>query len=1058
MSALVYKNVSKKRIAKGILAVLAVAAFGMAGSQANAATEKGTGSSEATTSADAGFFGDSAGGCEGILYSGNGSEAAENDHLLSNILGDARYYGIVAHSWDMQEAETNAAVETITANFQSGNDMTNTNSVQPWVVGSIESEKLRIKGSSAAEVWAPASEESKISNETGSDLTFHPTSSSVISDYVDGLISQAQKVSDQYGQKSSVIDLSGYKLNGGTTIPLDLTSMGAGAFTITIDDVNQALINAGGDGLQIEKNENQTVVLNVTGSGSVNLGRFSVTQHNDDGSTTTLKSGNTSNADPADLDKVASTIVWNIPNAQSVTIVGSTFGIVLAPRAAVSVRSTSSGWLVASSVANISAEWHNIWQDLVKPVCSSFTARKTLTGGTLKAGQFSFDLKDAAGDVIDTATNDAQGNISFDAVKFVSAGTYTFTMSEEVPSGAVTKSGKTVDAEGIVYDTQTHTVTVTVSNATDDGDLGVASVVYDGKTKETIPTFANKEETVSPTEWTPTVSKTLTGRDLSAGEFSFVVTDANGKKVSTGTNAANGTISFDPIAENSAGTYTYTISEAAGSEGGVTYDSTVITSKVQIEETDGKLSVAKVTYTENGKELAAGETPTFNNTYTSTGTVTLKGDKKMTGRALRTGDDFRFQLTGTGIDAAKTVTMNDDGTFSFDDIALNKGAGTYTYEIREVGAGTTKDGVAYDSVPVKATVKVTDNGKGRLVASSPVYTKDGKTVDVAEFTNTYSPEPANASFSATKELNGKALKEGEFTFTLTGANERSSAVLESAANQKNANLRTTATNAADGSIDFGSVQFTTPGVYEFLVAEKNTGETGVEYDTATYTASVNVSDAGKGQLVASAVRYSTADGDAPTFTNTYSATPVSAQLGAHKTLDGAAPRDRLFSFELVDEAGNVVQTVKNNEEGAVTFDEITYAKAGTHTYTLREVDDGQDAITYDDSSYKATVTVTSDGQGNLKAAVDYDTDDAAIPTFENTTVPPSENVTIPPSELAVTGSAPQIVAAVTAVFLFLGAAFALARKHDGTSAGTAFGDGASSTEKRQMKGQHISRF
>jgi pilin isopeptide linkage protein len=1047
----VYKSVSKKRIVKGILAVLAIAAFGVAGNQANAATEEETGSSEASTTAAAGFYDDAASTCEGTVYTGSGSESSENDHLLSDILGDARYYGIVAHSWNMQEAETNAAVETITANFQSGNDLTNTNSVQPWVVGRIDGEKLRIKGT-AAEVWAPASEESKISNETGSDLTFHPTSSSVISDYVDGLISQAQKVSDQYGQKSSVIDLSGYKLNGSTTVPLDLTSLGAGAFTINIDDVNQALINAGGDGLQIEKNEDQTVVLNVTGSGSVSLGRFAVTQHNDDGSTTTLRSGNTSTASAADLDKVASTIVWNIPNAQSVTIVGSTFGIVLAPRAAVAVRSTSSGWLVADSVANVSAEWHNIWQDLVKPVCSSFTARKTLTGGTLKAGQFSFDLKDAAGDVIDTATNDAQGNIAFDAVKFVSAGTYTFTMSEKVPADATTKNGRTVDADGIIYDTQPHTVTVTVNNDTDDGDLGVTSVIYDGKTKETVPTFANKEETLTPTEWTPTVSKALTGRDLSAGEFSFVVTDVNGKKVSTGTNTVNGTISFEPITENSAGTYTYAISEAAGSEGGVTYDSTVITANVKIEETDGKLAVAKVTYTENGKKLTSGETPTFNNTYTSTGTVSLKGDKKLTGRALRAGDDFRFQLTGTGIDTAKTVDMNDDGTFSFDDISLNKGAGTYTYEIREVGAGTTKDGVTYDSTPVEATVKVTDDAKGKLVASSPVYTKGGKTVDLAEFTNTYSPTPASASFNATKELNGKALKEDEFTFTLTGANERSAAVLASAANQKNADLHMSATNAADGSVDFGSVQFATPGVYEFRIAEKNTGETGVEYDTATYTASVNVSDAGNGRLVTSKVRYSTENGSAPEFVNTYSPAAVSVQLGARKTLDGAAPQDRRFSFELVDEAGNVVQTAENGEEGAVAFDKITYAKAGTHVYTMREVNDGQDAITYDDSSYKATVTVTSDGQGHLKTAVDYSTDDAAIPTFENTT--------IPPSELAVTGSAPQIVAAVTAVFLFLGTAFALARRHGGAVAALASGagTGAGSAGKRQVRGRHIGRF
>ena len=218
-------------------------------------------------------------------------------------------------------------------------------------------------------------------------------------------------------------------------------------------------------------------------------------------------------------------------------------------------------------------------------------AAKTVQGADLAEGQFSFKL---TGNGIDqTKTNDAEGSVLFDAIAYTQADagkTFTYEITE-VNDGQ----------EGIVYDDHTCTVTVTVAD-NGDGTLKVTAEYTDGQ----VASFLNKFTNAAVANFA--AKKTLEGRDLVAGEFSFELADADGKVVATATNAADGTIDFGSIEIEEAGTYTYTATEVAGSDETITYDSSKKTYTVEVTEQDGKLT-AKVTCDE-------GDVPTFTNKYT----------------------------------------------------------------------------------------------------------------------------------------------------------------------------------------------------------------------------------------------------------------------------------------------------------------------------------------------------------------------------------------------------------------------------------------------------------
>lgn len=566
------------------------------------------------------------------------------------------------------------------------------------------------------------------------------------------------------------------------------------------------------------------------------------------------------------------------------------------------------------------------------------SVKKALTGRKLKAQEFEFELKeDGKPDVLQTAKNDAQGKVQFQAINYDKAGNYHYTITEK-------NNGLT----GVTYDSSKVKVTVKV---TDDGKGKLsASVTYDGGKTTFKNTFTPKEITV-PLQ----VTKALTGRNLQDDEFEFELYDGQNKLLQTVKNKADGTIPFTALKFTKAGLYNYLIKEKDGKIPGVDYDKQPIkvTIRVQQEE-DGQLiyNIVYLGLDESGKNKISKQS--FTNKYTAKGTdATFSVTKKLTGRALKDGE-FSFDLKEDGkADVLQTKKNDKDGKVQFDAIKYQT-VGTHKYTITEKNTGL--GGVTYDTKTIKVTVEVTDNGKGQLV-SKVTYENNDQT-----FTNTYSSQKVSAQLGVTKELTGRALNDQEFEFELVGSDD---------------NVRQTKKNVADGRVTFDAIDYTKVGTYHYTIKEKDNGLGDVTYDKKEIKATVKVTDDGKGQLVAQ-VSYDTAN---PTFHNTYLAKETTAALEANKVLTGRELKENEFAFDLIGPDGKVVETVKNAKDGKISFKELTFKTAGTYTYSIKEQAGALGGVKYDTKVVKATVTVTDDGQGQLHATVAYENNQN---TFTNT--------------------------------------------------------------------------
>ena len=547
-------------------------------------------------------------------------------------------------------------------------------------------------------------------------------------------------------------------------------------------------------------------------------------------------------------------------------------------------------------------------------------AKKVLNGKALEAGQFEFELKED-GKVLHTVSNDANGKIQFPELTLTEEKTYTYTISEKAGS-----------EKGVTYDTATHKVTVAV---VDNGAGELVATVTDNN-----PTFTNTYK-AAETKATITAKKVLNGKELEAGKYEFELKKGE-EVVDTATNAADGTVTFKEIEFKTAGDYTYTISEKAGSEKGVTYDES--THKVTVKVTDNGAGQLVATATNNN--------PTFTNTYkAATTSATITATKVLNGKALEAGK-YEFELK-EGDKVIGTATNAADGTVTFEDITY-AAAGNHTYTISEK-AGSEK-GVTYDTAKHEVKVAVTDNGQGQLVAT---VTDNNPT-----FTNTYKAASTTVNITAKKVLEGKALEAGKYEFELKEGNK----------------VIGTATNAADGTVAFEAIKYAAAGEHTYTISEKAGSEAGVTYDKSTHNVTVNVTDNGAGQLVA------TVTDNNPTFTNTYVASSTQVTFTAKKVLNGKGKELAAgqFKFELK-EGDNVIETVTNAADGTVTFKAIDFAKAGVYTYTITEVKGDDENIKYDENSYKVTVTVTDNGAGQLVTTVEGNN-----PTITNTYTEPKK--------------------------------------------------------------------
>lgn len=466
--------------------------------------------------------------------------------------------------------------------------------------------------------------------------------------------------------------------------------------------------------------------------------------------------------------------------------------------------------------------------------------------------------------------------------------------------------------------------------------------------------------------------KTLNGRALAAGEFSFTISTADGSAADTPlpaettvSNDADGSFHFGDIAFAKTGTYLYDVAE----------DTSALPAGVKAVTQGAERIEVDVTVNEAGELVASVKAPegglSFVNEYgTNDAVVSVNATKAIVANGLEApalnDGDFSFTISadteGAPLPDETTVT-NRGGNVSFGPMTFAKAmlgdemSKTFDYTISESGS---KPGVTNDSAK-SFSVTVTDDGKGNLTAemSGPV-----------SFANTYAVAPLSYSVSrdvsVKKELAGRDLREGEFSFELLEGDD----------------VVATATNAADGTVTFPELTYDAPGEHSYTVREVAGDAAGVSYDTTAYAVSVKVSDNGDGTLSA------TASGDTSvTFKNVYEAAPATVTLNAKKVLEGAELADGEFTFRL-ENGGQLMDEATNDADGNVTFHELTLKQAGTYTFTVSEIAGSEEGVTYDSSQKTVTVTVTDDGNGQLQASVEGNGQ-----TFTNTYVKPAASDT-----------------------------------------------------------------
>lgn len=566
--------------------------------------------------------------------------------------------------------------------------------------------------------------------------------------------------------------------------------------------------------------------------------------------------------------------------------------------------------------------------------------------------------------------------INFSTIKYNEPGTYVYKVSEK-------NAGTTVD--GIAYSKNVAKITVTVT-PNKKGVLGADVKVAWSEADET--EFKNVY-TAEPVESSVTdkidVTKSLTGRDLTAGEFSFELREIKGEDselIETVANAADGKVTFSPIKYTEIGQHTYRLREVPGDAGnGITYDDTTYTIVTTIAD-NGKGQLVATHELKDAKDAKDVKSIEFKNVYTTNAAeASLAGKKSLQVPDGLTPADITGKFTftvigeeGAPMPASTSVHNDADGkvdfgkiTFTLDD--LNKALGekskkrehTFTYTVTESGevAGVTNDA----KLSREVSFTVTDDGKGNLrVSRKP----DG---DAAfTFTNTYNVTPVETSvteqITATKVLDGRNLKDGEFSFELVEGDK----------------VVATGTNDAEGNITMSAVKYTEAGEHTYTLREVNDGTTskGITYSDTKYTIETTITDNGDGTLSAT---HELKSATPATFKNTYSVTPLDAELDfdLSKVISGREWTDGdEFSFTITAPDGaplpdpaTVAVSKHDAKDGiaAIKFGKIRYTATGTYKYEIRENAGSTVGMTYDAHVATAEVTVTENGDGSLTANV-----------------------------------------------------------------------------------------
>lgn len=656
----------------------------------------------------------------------------------------------------------------------------------------------------------------------------------------------------------------------------------------------------------------------------------------------------------------------------------------------VTVTPNKKGELSADvQVTSGETEFKNIYA--ASPVDSSVTDEievvKSLTGRGLKADEFSFELREAKGEdseLIETVKNDANGNVTFKAIKYTEIGQHIYTLHEVKGN-----------AGGITYDGTTYTIVTTISD-NGKGQLVATHELKDAKDVKSIE-FKNAY-TTNATEASLAgiknlqVDDALTPADIT-GKFTFTVTGEEGAPMPASTSVHNdvdGKVDFGKITftlddinkalgekpEKREHTFTYTVTES-GEVAGVTNDAK-LSREVSFTVTDDGKGNLSVSHKPDG-DVAFTFTNTYNVTPVETSvTDQITATKVLTGRDMAEGE-FSFELVeGEGEDAKVVATGKNaaDGKITMSPVKYDK-PGKHTYTLREANGGTTSKGITYSDAKYTIETTITDNGDGTLKAEHVL-----KGTEPAEFKNTYNVTPLDAEldFGLSKAIDGREWTEGDkFSFTITAA--------EGTPLPDPATVTVNKHDAKDGiaAVKFGKIRYTAAGTYTYEIRENAGNAAGMAYDGHVATAEVTVTEDGEGKLTANVTKKENGR-----FTNTYRTElnyTAAGGLKLSKSLSGRPMTEGQFTFTVTpaDEASaNALGLLPgaNNFKSPATAEatvglidilaghevKFTQADAGkTFTYTVAEKNDGKPGYTYDDAVRTVTIAVADDGAGTLTA-------------------------------------------------------------------------------------------
>ena len=689
----------------------------------------------------------------------------------------------------------------------------------------------------------------------------------------------------------------------------------------------------------------------------------------------------------------------------------------------ITVSDNGEGQLVASATTQNGSFENRYSAELKYTAAGGLNLAKTLTGRDMTDGQFSIKITpadQAAAEVLGLPNDGAvismpAANDGDQVVKSALSSQAVFDQGDAGETYVYTVVEQGTAPNGYTYDTAQRTVTITVEGDAAQGTLKATTVVSGGP--EGSKTYVYSSDAAGPQEKAVvpfknsyaasgevgiTATKSLTGRDLTEGEFSFAVKYAKGSDdLLMASNEADGSIDFGKLsyttetladmAKNGYAVKTttdngpaWTIYYAAYEKidslhklpGGVSAQTQYIPFTVTVVDNgDGKLTATANT---------GDDGLVFKNAYSTgdpvsvglSGMKVLKSDAGLTPASIK--DKFTFTVTSDDAAAPmpeRTVAKNDaNGNVDFGNIEftlddLNKALGT----------NGTRAADADDETKGASSEEAATDAAGQSAS------------DQGSAAGADSEEQGNAAASdATEQGQGAAVVTGEGT----GA-----ASVSTAAN------KVAGAEGADQASAQSDEPVTRAGVarshtFTYKVTESGSAD-GVTNDTETKTVSFKVADDGKGNLTVQRVGNDSAA--AFTFTNTYSVQPVDSsvtdQVTVTKNLTGRDMKAGEFEFQLLD-GTKVVATGTNDASGNVTLSPITYTKPGTYNYTLCEVGGGSQkaGVQYDGSTFAVTTTVTDKGDGTLSVAHKVDSDANTV-GFTNSYTPAATSVTLGASKV-----------------------------------------------------------